>query len=104
MISQFISSVAANVRRRSKPASGTVRLFTSAATRLLSSRAAVLSADERFDLARDHLLCDVDVQNVITARHVIHDIQHQPLKQTAQSASARSLFDGLSRQLAKGIF
>src|SRR6267378_1546243 len=76
----------------------------STCNRALSSGAAVFAANQRLNLAGDHLLGNVDVQNIIAARHVIHNVEHKPFQQAAQGASASAFFDGLSRQFTKGIF
>jgi len=63
--------------------------------RISGSGASSLAANQRFGLTGDDLLGDVDFENVFTARHLIHYVQHKFFEQTAQCARARALFDRL---------
>src|SRR5438876_8677183 len=56
----------------------------------------VSAPDERFTFTGHHAAGDHDMQNIVAARHVVHDIEHQFLQQTAQGPRSRPFPDCLS--------
>src|SRR5438445_6561225 len=56
----------------------------------------VSAPDERFTFTGHHAAGDHDMQNIVAARHVVHDIEHQFLQQTAQGPRSSPFPDCLS--------
>ena len=42
-----------------------------------------LAPDQRLAFSTDNRLGDIDMKNILAARHVVHHVQHEPLKQAA---------------------
>src|SRR5262249_1895800 len=60
-------------------------------------------ANERKFFAFHYRAIDRDFGDIFPARHIVHDVQHDPLKHGTQRARARSLGDRLGRQCAQCI-
>ncbi len=63
----------------------------------------LLLPNQRKLFAFHHRATDRDLRNILAARHVVHDVEHDSLEHRPQSARARAFGDGLGRQGAEGI-
>ena len=58
---------------------------------------------DQLGLAADDSLGHVNVQDIVAARHVVHNVQHEFFQKAAQRPCARTFLHGLRRELAKRV-